>query len=85
MVFSSFNMIYHTFASIPQLQFVLGTFINSYVINTLIILFYVTNYMRLRDHYRNMQFKFVNYITPLEIDQMNDILKKLVLYFSAIS
>jgi hypothetical protein len=77
-------MIYGTFQSVPWLQFSMGSLLNSYLLNSLIVLFYVTNYMRLRDHYSHMQFKFKEFITGLELDQMNETLRKLGLYFSAI-
>jgi F0F1-type ATP synthase membrane subunit c/vacuolar-type H+-ATPase subunit K len=84
MIFSSFNMIYGTFQSVPWLQFAMGSLLNSYLLNMLIVLFYVTNYVRLRDHYSDMQFKFKDFITGLELDQMNETLHQLALYFSAI-
>lgn len=63
----------------------MGTFINSYLINIAIVLFYIMSYLRLSQHYKSLQFRFANYISSYEIDQMNDTLYKLAINFSAIS
>jgi hypothetical protein len=53
MLFSSFVMLYTVFDDI-WVQFVMGNFINSYLINVSIILFYIHNYIRLSQYYQSM-------------------------------
>jgi hypothetical protein len=59
MVFSSAVLLYKPFKSVDlYLQFALGSFLNGYAINFTIVFYYIVTYLRLKQLYKNIQFKY---------------------------
>ena len=85
MIASSFFALYGTFENIDStLQYFLGNFTNGYIINAGIILAYLYNYLKLKNHYDSIEYQYARFISSYEKEQMSETLRALRIFFSAI-
>lgn len=66
------------------IHWLMGTFINSYIINACIILAYVIIYRRLRSYYIQLNCNYDNLISHAERMQMDNTLSSLLVFFGCI-
>ena len=64
--------------------FILGKFINGYIVNIWIIMCYFYNYQRLKSHYDQVRMQYSKFISTYEKDAMRDTLTSLRIFFSCI-
>ena len=87
MIASSYILLYRPFNqddSAKLINYMLGNFINGYLINSWVVLTYFYNYMKLKGHYETVQIQYSKFISSYENDQMHDNLRALAIFFSAI-
>ena len=86
LIFSSYVLLYmpNLEGELPILEFILGNFINSYVINTTVIMAYIYLYFKLKLHYDNLEKSYAQFITEQEKKEIQATLKSLRIFFAAI-
>ena len=86
LIFSSYVMNYvpESQAEAIPLKYILGTIVNSYIINAGIILAYVLIYRNLKTHYSKLDQQYKAFIPRHEREDMLDTLSSLRIFFTCI-